>query len=225
MSNSGYRDGPNQIKYEAQQISLNYVKDTPSTATLSWNIPSPVFGCDENSRAYNGIVLTVSSVPVTQEQKPSNGVVYTGDATVSSQLHAGDHIGQAMVVGTFYDDDITTSMVVTDLEPLTAYYFSAYAVTAQLIYDNAGSHAYSLPVGKENEYKDFPGYQEVRVLGPANKRVNIRNFKELAPGSMLGQASTSLNPTTEYVVTVCSDLMEKMLNFQLQEFTQRHGMI
>lgn len=216
MSNSGgYRDGPNQIKYEAQQISLNFVKDTPSTATLSWNIPTPVFGCDEKSRAYNGIVLTVSPVPVSQDQKPVNGTAYTGDATVSSQLHAGDSIGQAMVVGTFYDDDTTTSMVVSDLEPLTAYYFSAYAVTQQLIYDPAGAHAYSLPVGKEGEYKDYPGYQEVRVLGPANKRVNIRNYKELAPGSMLGQASTNLVPTTEYVVTICSDLLGENVQLPL----------
>lgn len=207
MSNSGYRDGPNQIKYEAQQISLNFIKDTPSSATLSWNIPSPVFGCDENSRAYNGVVVTVSSVPVTQAQKPQNGIVYTGDATVSATLHAGDKIGDAYVVGTFYDDDITTSMVVSDLEGLTPYYFSVYAVTQQLIYDPAGAHAYSLPVGKENEYKDFPGYQEVRVLGPANKRVNIRNYKELATGSMLGQAATNLTPTSEYVVTICSDLL------------------
>lgn len=207
MSNSGYRDGPNQIKYEAQQISLNFIKDTPSSATLSWNIPSPVFGCDENSRAYNGIVVTVSSVPVTQAQKPQNGIVYTGDATVSATLHAGDKIGEAFVVGTFYDDDITKSMVVSDLEGLTPYYFSAYAVTQQLVYDPAGAHAYSLPVGKENEYKDFPGYQEVRVLGPANKRVNIRNYKELAVGSMLGQAATNLAPTSEYVVTICSDLL------------------
>lgn len=207
MATPGYRDGPNQIKYEAQQISLNYVKDTPSTATLTWNIPSPVFVCDENSRAYNGIVLTVSSVPVTQAQKPVNGTVYTGDATVSAQLHAGDTIGDAMVIGTFYDDDITTSMNVADLEPLTPYYFSAYAVSSQLIYDPAGAHAYSLPVGKENEYKDFPGYQEVRVLGMANKRVNIRNYKELSTGSMLGQASTSLQATTEYAVTLCSDIL------------------
>ena len=207
MSNSGYRDGPNQIKYEAQQISLNFVKDTPSSATLSWNIPSPVFGCDESSRAYNGIIVTASSVPVTQAQKPQNGIVYTGDATVSATLHAGDKIGEAFVVGSYYDDDITTSMTVSDLEGLTPYYFSVYAVTQQLIYDPAGAHAYSLPIGKENEYKDFPGYQEVRVLGPANKRVNIRNYKELATGSMLGQASTNLNPTAEYVVTICSDLL------------------
>lgn len=207
MSNSGYRDGPNQIKYEAQQISLNFIKDTPNSATLSWNIPSPVFGCDENSRAYNGVVVTASSSSVTQAQKPQNGIVYTGDATVSASLHAGDKIGDAFVVGAFYDDDITKSMTISDLEGLTPYYFSVYAVSQQLVYDPAGAHAYSLPVGKENEYKDFPGYQEVRVLGPANKRVNIRNYKELAPGSMLGQASTNLTPTTEYVVTICSDLL------------------
>lgn len=207
MSNSGYRDGPNQIKYEAQQISLNFIKDTPGSATLSWNIPSPVFGCDESSRAYNGIVVTASSSSVTQAQKPQNGIVYTGDATVSPTLHAGDKIGEAFVVGSFYDDDITTSMVVSDLEGLTPYYFSVYAVTQQLVYDPAGAHAYSLPVGKENEYKDFPGYQEVRVLGPANKRVNIRNTKELAVGSMLGQAATSLKPATEYIVTICSDAL------------------
>lgn len=208
MSNSGpYRDGPRQIKYEAQQISLTFVKETPDTGLISWNIPTSVFGCDEDARAYNGIVITVSSVPVTQEQKPINGTFYSSDATVSPQLHAGDVIGGAIVVGAFYDDDVTTSLTVSDIEPLTAYYFSAYAVSAQCIYDDAGAHAYSLPLGKENEYKDFPAYQEVRVLGPANKRVNIRNYRESAVGSMLGQASTNLAPTSEYNVTICSDLL------------------
>lgn len=207
MSNSAYRDGPNQIKYEAQQISLTFVKETPDTGLISWNIPAPVFGCDKDARAYNGIVITASRSPVKQGDKPVNGTFYSADATVSTQLHAGDVIGDATVVGAFYDDDYTTSLTVSDIEPLTAYYFSAYAVTAQGIYDNAGAHAYSLPLGKENEYKDFPGYQEVRVLGPANKRVNIRNYRELEPGSMLGQTSTNLASASEYVVTICSDTM------------------
>lgn len=207
MSNSAYRDGPNQIKYEAQQISLTFVKETPDTGLLSWNIPAPVFGCDEDARAYNGIILTASSVPVTQAQKPVNGTVYSGDATVSPTIHAADVLGEAKVIGTFYDDDVTTSMRVADLEPHTAYYFSAYAVTAQGIYDPAGAHAYSLPMGKETAAIDYPGYQEVRVLGQANKRVNIRNYRELPLGSMLGQAATNLDPSVEYTVTICSDLL------------------
>ena len=208
MSNSGlYRDGPNQIKYEAQQISLTYVKETPETARISWNIPSPVFGCDENARAYNGIVITVSSIPVTQAQKPINGTAYIADATVSKQLHAGDKLGEAYVVGAFYDDDVTTSLLVSDLEPLTPYYFSAYAVSAQLIYDQAGAHAHSLPMGRESEFQDYPAYQEVRVLGQANKRVNIRTYKKSPIGSMLGQASTNLDSATVYNVTVCSDIL------------------
>ncbi len=216
MSNSGlYRDGPNQIKYEAQQVSLTYVKETPDTARISWNIPTPVFGCDENARAYNGIVITVSSTPVTQAQKPVNGISYTADATVSKQLHAGDTIGDAYVVGAFYDDEVTTSVLVADLEPLTPYYFSAYAVTAQLIYDQAGAHAYSLPIGRESEYQDFPAYQEVRVLGQANKRVNIRTYKKSPPGSMLGQASTNLDSATTYNVTVCSDILGDNVNIPL----------
>lgn len=208
MSNSGpYRDGPNQIKYEAQQISLTFVKDTPESAVLSWNIPTPIFGCDPDSRAYNGIVLTVSPTPVTQADKPLNNTWYTGDPSASAQLNAGDRIGNAFVVAALYDDDITTSVNISDIESHQAYYFSAYAVSAQCIYDNAGAHAYSLPLGREGEFSDFPGYQEVRVLGMPNKRVNIRSYKEQPVGSMLGQSSTSLNPASTYKVTVCSDLL------------------
>lgn len=208
MSNSGpYRDGPNQLKYEAQQISLTFVKDTPETGLLTWNIPAPVFGCNEDARAYNGIVITASRIPVTQSQKPINGTFYSSDSTVSTQLHAGDVIGDAIVVGAFYDDDTTTSLRVTDIESQTAYYFSAYAVSLQGIYDPAGAHAYSLPLGREGEFKDFPAYQEIRVLGPANKRINIRSYREQPVGSMLGEASTNLTPTTEYIATICSDLL------------------
>lgn len=216
MSNSGpYRDGPNQLKYEAQQISLTFVKDTPETGLLTWNIPAPVFGCNEDARAYNGIVITASRTPVTQAQKPVNGTFYSSDSTVSTQLHAGDSIGDAIVVGAFYDDDTTTSLSVTEIEPLTAYYFSAYAVSQQGIYDPAGAHAYSLPLGKEGEIKDFPAYQEVRVLGPANKRMNIRTYREQPMGSMLGEASTNLVSTTEYTATICSDILGENVNLPI----------
>lgn len=216
MSNSAYRDGPNQLKYEAQQISLTFVKQTPDTATLTWNIPAPVFGCDEDARAYNGIIVIASQSPIKQTDKPVDGTYYTGDATVSEQLHAGDKIGNALVIGAFYDDDFTTTLTAEGVEPLTPYYFAAYAVSAQCIYDPAGAHAYSLPVGKENEYKDFPAYQEIRVLGPANKRFNVRNYKELPTGSMLGQASTSLAVGTTYTTTICSDVLGENVELPIE---------
>lgn len=202
---SVYRDGPNQLMYEAQQIAVSAVKTAPDTYTIAWNVPNPVFGCDPSARAYNGVVVVASTVPISQVDKPVRGNIYTADPTVSPDLHAGDVIGNALVVGSFYDDDITTQVTVTGVDSATPYYFGVFAVSAQLTYDPNGAYAYSLPLGREGEFKDYPAYHELRVLGPNNRRMNVKTFTEASQGSMLGSAATNLDPSTSYEVTLCSD--------------------
>lgn len=207
MSVSGpYNDTPFQIDYEGAQIELTFTKTTPDTATITWNIPEPFVGCTDDSGAYNGIVITLDNKSVENSQRPVNGTFYTADPTASGDLHAGDRIGDAIVVGAFYDDDLTTSLIVSDIEPSTAYYFSAYAVDKRGRYHRAGSHAYALEWSKETKDRDFPAYQEFRVLGPVNKKVNITTFTE-PDTTMLHSQWTGLSTERNYSITVSTDVL------------------
>lgn len=207
MSKTGtYNDTPFQIEHEGQTIDLTFTKTTPDTATIKWNIPAPAVGCGDDQGAYNGIVITMDDKSVLNGQRPVNATYYTADPTANTDLHAGDKIGDAFVVGAFYDDDVTTSLVVTDIESNRPYYFSAYAVDKQGRYHRDGVHAYALEWAKENKDKDYPGYQEVRVLGPATKKVNMETMKEPATSTLHGQW-TGLATDKTYTLKAHSDTL------------------
>lgn len=208
MSVSGpYNDTPFQIDYEGAQIELVFTKTTPDTAKLTWNIPTPFVGCNDDTGAYNGIIITLDSKSVENAQRPANGTFYTPDSTADVNLHAGDRIGDALVVGAFYDDDTTTALEVGDIKPHTAYYFSAYAVDQQGRYHRAGVHAYALDWAKETKDRDYPGYQEFRVLGPVNKKVAINTMTEPST-SMLHSQWTGFKADGTYTLTVSTDTLE-----------------
>lgn len=205
MSKTGpYNDTPFQIEHEGQTIDLTFTKTTPDTATIKWNIPAPAVGCGDDQGAYNGIVITMDDKSVLNGQRPVNATYYTADPTADTELHAGDKIGDAVVVGAFYDDDTTTSLEVSDIVPNRPYYFSAYAVDKQGRYHRDGVHAYSLEWAKETKDRDYPGYQEVRVLGPHSKKVDIRTMKEPVTGTLHGQW-TGLPVDKSYILKAHTD--------------------
>lgn len=202
MSLSGpFADGPNQIRYESQQIALQFTKLSDSEGTLTWNIPKSVTGC-ATPAVYNGAVIVASTKPILTEHKPDSGNVYVGDPTVDPSLHAGTRIGDVMVVASLYDDVVTSEVFISGLEPSVPYHFALFAVTAQLEYDRAGAHAYSTSAGKDSHSDSYPAYHEFRVLGPANKKINIKDHKFISP-SMLGEVSTNLPSTTVCPVSIC----------------------
>lgn len=153
---------PYQIKIEGEKISLKFNKTSPTTGRISWNIPTPSVGCDTENQAYNGLILTLDNSPMTASSVPADGKVYSADPTADRDLHAGDKIGTALVVGALYDDKTTTFIDVTGLSPSVPYYVSGYAVDLQNRYHTEGTHAYSLPYG-EDEGKKTPGYQLVQL--------------------------------------------------------------
>ena len=135
-----FADAPNQIKKEGQEITIRFQRTGPTTGRISWNIPPPAAGCSKDgSQAYDGIVLTVNSKASNYlSNAPKNAVFYTGDATGDADLHAGDKLDGALVVGAFYNDKTTTYLDVNDILPKTPYYVSGYAVDAQGRYHREG---------------------------------------------------------------------------------------
>lgn len=150
------------IKAEGQEIQIKIEKTSPTTARISWNIPTPISGCSEDGQYYNGIVVTIDTMPITRSKEPVDGKKYSSDPTANTSLHSGDKLDTALVVGAFYDNKTTTYVDVTDLNQNSAYYVSGFAVDNTLRYHTNGVHSYSLPYGNSKE-PDLNGFQIVEI--------------------------------------------------------------
>jgi hypothetical protein len=160
----GFKDTPNQIRSEGQQIDVAFVRNGDGTGTIKWNIPTPVAGCSAEDQAYDGIVILVSDKPANYiESSPKDSVYYTADPTFDEDLHAADKIDGTRVVGAFYHDKTTHSLTVQDVVEKTPYYVSGYAVDGVARYHREGVHAYSLPTGtlEYTELTDSPAIQDI----------------------------------------------------------------
>lgn len=164
-----HADRPEQIRIEGEQITLRFDRTGPTTARVSWNIPTPANGCTAETQAYAGIVVTLDTVAASLSTAPSDGTVYTADPTGDGDLFAGDEIGTAMVVGAFYEcvkkgsgEELTTFFDITGLDANTAYYVSGYAVDCQNRYHRQGVFAYSQNLESEGT-ADTSGYQIVKL--------------------------------------------------------------
>jgi hypothetical protein len=175
MAARSYSDTPNQIKFEGQEIDVKFIKTSATTGKIEWNIPTPPDGCDASQQAYNGIILTLNTKEVTTEQKPVPGTRYNADPTGDPNLHVGDKIETALVVGAFYDDKTTTSLIVTDLDATGTYYVSGYAHDAQNRYHTEGTHAYALTVGVGDIVPETAGYQAIG-LGAGHQPTDPTNL-------------------------------------------------
>ena len=193
-----FKDSPfNGIKFDGQEISLVLTKTSPTTARISWTIPQTQSGCTEPENAtYNGIVITLDTTPADITKSPLSGIRYNPDATANPNLHAGDKLGTALIVGAFYDDKATTFVDVTGLSANTAYYASGYAVDNVLRYHIEGVHAYVLDYGNTEEQIGFPA----------------RHIIDLYENAQLTD-STGLLSATNYSVELWIDNVKNVLNF------------
>lgn len=211
----GFNDVPGRIENEGQTISLKFEKVTQNIGQISWNIPKPTFGCDQTSQAYNGIVVVASNEPIREDEKPVDGQFYTGDPTVDANLHAGDKLGDALVVGAFYDDKSTDELQFTDLESKTPYYIAAFAVDAQGRYHHGGVHAYSMPWGGKPD-DPTPGYQRVLLDVEMNTApFDIIQFQGHASG-VRGPQPTGLHVNKDYCFKMREDTKKEFIEYTVK---------
>lgn len=171
---SGFQDAPNQINKEGAEVTIKFIRNNDGTGVITWTIPPPSAGCAPGTQgAYDGIVITIDNRPADFiKTSPKNGIFYNGDATADRDVHLGDKLDTALVIGAFYNDR-TTSLVITGIQPRTAYYVSGYAVDNVGTYFREGVHAYSLPTGVtelNNSTDDKEAIQDIAidVLGGIN---------------------------------------------------------
>jgi hypothetical protein len=170
----GFADVTGQLKREADTITLTFSPGLPVTGqgTVQWNIPAPAQGCagaEEGRGAYCGMVILLSPIPLTVENTPVDGTFYTNDPTANPDLHVGDKIGNALVVGAFYEgekrsrgEQLSTSLIISDVIKDKPYYVAGYAVDCQGRYHSEGQRAYSDIYGCD-ETADINSYQVIQV--------------------------------------------------------------
>ena len=156
-----HADAPNQIRQEGEDIVISFERKDSTTGSVTWNIPTPAHGCNVDNQAYNGIVVVLNTVANKVNNRPVDGTVYTDDPTADSDLHAGDSINDALVIGAFYDDKTTTTINLTGLIPDTAYFITGHAVDNVHRYHQQGVSTYALPYLYTEPVADLGGYQEV----------------------------------------------------------------
>ncbi len=160
---SKFADSPFKIQHEGVTIEVIFNRTSPTTATISWTDPHPETGCEGNqAMAYDGAIVTIDTSATDPSKFPVDGSRYVPDAVGDADIHAGDKLGTALVVGATYGDNSTRSLDVTGLDPLKAYYVSLHAVDAQLRYHSTGVHSYSLNFGNTPK-QGIPGYQIVKL--------------------------------------------------------------
>ncbi len=179
-------DVTGQLADEGRNVTLTWEPGVPNLGqgTITWNIPGPVVeGVDANGDVtitldptgptvtYGGIVLVLKDTPVNIHNIPKDGVIYQGDPTASPSLFSGDKIGDALVLGAFYESTIkaqngalTTSLVVNDVDPTKQYFICGYIHDDQLRYYKEGSRAYSDRLGNDDQI-GAPARQTIQ-LGP-----------------------------------------------------------
>lgn len=180
-----FSDAPGLLRTESSNITMKMERTGPTSARISWNIPSPAAGCGADSRAYNGIIVTLDTTPSSSTKLPSHGSVYNSDATADKNLFAGDSLGSSFVVGAFYNDTTSTFVDVDGLQDGVGYYATGFPVDAQYRYFIEGVHAYSLDI-RNRGTADTHGSQVV-VLNPEQSTMGID-----------GADSTGLTSTQTY---------------------------
>lgn len=200
-----FADTPFLIKNEGESIVVTFTRDGSTSGTVKWTHPINSSGCDTtNPLAYNGVVVTIDTTPTDPAKFPVNGSIYVADNTANPDLHAGDKIGSALVVGAFYNSLEIHELTVTDLTPNVAYYVSVHAVDKENRYHNTGVHSYSLEYGNTPQLGNV-GFQVVQV-GENQTGVLLTDSTGLNPAKMY-TIDTKVN-FNDYTITIDGSLAQ-----------------
>jgi hypothetical protein len=158
-----FKDTPNKIISEGQQISIEFEKISATSACICWSLPVNVENTNYPAAEYNGIVIVLDTVPIIEAQTPVNGKYYVADYTADRDLHLGDKIGTGLVVGAFYDDKTTKTITIQGVDSSTPYYVAGFAVDNVARYHTAGVRSYSLALELNKTGIDTSGYNIVKL--------------------------------------------------------------
>jgi len=188
-----FADVTKQLKTEGETIRLTFNQGQPAIGqgTVSWNVPTPALSCSDGTPegVYSGMLILLSTKPLDASNIPVNGTVYMPDPTADFDLHVGDRIGDALVVGAIYECEkrgtitpFTTSLVIAGLQPNTPYYVGGYATDCQFRYHSDGVRAYSDMFGRPDQ-DNVPARQIIKIAADGSTCITPTDGTGLIAGT------------------------------------------
>ena len=217
-----YTDAPRGIEQDSSGLNLTFSRTDATTGTISWNVPptNQQTACDADNK-YNGLVIVGSEQPIATNQRPVSGTEYQADPSMNRDIHLGDEINGALVLGTTYGDRLTRTLTVTGLIPGKPYYFAGFA--SDNVYQYAsGSYSYSLDVRLEQQ----PGHDPYSiVLYPKQPTDPITlepgltyHFKvQLGDGDKIEDYPVVIDPSVDVITdfqSLIDTINDKLIRFQ-----------
>ncbi len=146
MASTPFYDAPGGIRRDGNNQTLIFKRLTPTTGSVCWSPVPPSQNCGSLPGVYAGGVLVGSTSPISQINKPKDGVCcYTADPSMDELEFAGDKISNAYVLWSNNNDTTTSCITVTGLNPsCTAYFFAFFAEDNTCRYNQDGIYSYSL---------------------------------------------------------------------------------
>ncbi len=154
----------NELWTDGRRIELTLTKTSPTTARISWVVPTI-------TTAYDGAVVVLADEPLNSSNFPEDGTRYTPS---SNWTAPADTIGNAHVVAAFYgyfgdDPRAQTYVDVTNLDPDTIYYAKIHAASNVLQYFTIGTQSYPLESSRIEKKSDtYAGSIPISVDAPEN---------------------------------------------------------
>lgn len=107
--------------------------------TLTWTLPVNTTTGQVYTTVYDGVLITGSIKEINSSNFPTDSVVYNASPNFTAPA---DMIGNAQVLGAFYNDKVTVSLNISGLVPNVPYFFSAHAVSNVITYYTPGVRSY-----------------------------------------------------------------------------------
>lgn len=122
----------NYVDAEGRELQVRLTRLTDTSVKLTWNVPS-------NPYVYAGALVLASLFELNPSNFPTDGVRYVASTDFAT---AADRIGQAHVVGAFYDDKTTVEVTVTNLPENAPVFMSVHLATNVYSYYTIGVRSY-----------------------------------------------------------------------------------
>lgn len=159
---------------EGRQIQLKLSRPTPTTVQLDWVYPADM-------KVTTGALLLLSVDQLNPSNYPTDSVKYTASTDF---LAPGDTIGAnapAQVVGAFYDNILTTSVTITNVDPNVLYYATIHAASSIRQYHNVGIPSYPVDASRiERNSDSFTGDIPHSDVVPTNPTLGQVYFNSAA---------------------------------------------
>ena len=159
---------------EGRQIQLKLSRPTPTTIQLDWVYPADM-------KVTTGALLLLSVDQLNPSNYPTDSVKYTASTDF---LAPGDTIGAnapAQVVGAFYDNILTTSVTITNVDPNVLYYATIHAASSIRQYHNVGIPSYPVDASRVERNSDsFTGDIPHSDVVPTNPTLGQVYFNSAA---------------------------------------------